>query len=66
MGMNILCQPTSVKASMALSQVGLITEESMLPPLFFIALYAAKNTRVVQENPGVPCSAYANGTWCSS
>ena len=65
-GMKILCQPTSVKVSIALSQVGLISEESILPPLFFIALYAAKNTRVVQENPGVPCSAYASGTWCSS
>lgn len=38
MGTNSLCQPTSVKVSMARSHVGLMDGESMFPPRFFIAL----------------------------
>lgn len=66
MGMNILCHPTSVYESIALSQVGDIEVESMLPPLFFMALYAAKKKRCVQEKSGLPCSAYASGSCHSS
>lgn len=50
-GINTLCQPTSVNESIARSQVGFIEGESTLPPLFFMALYAAKNILWVQENP---------------